>query len=499
MLPVVLSNGLCSLNPKVDRLCMVCEMTISESGRLSGYRFYESVMHSRARLTYTQVAQVLAEQSKKRSGIRKQFYELLPHLDELYTLYQVLRAGREQRGAIDFETRETRIVFDEDRKIKRIVPTERNVAHKIIEECMLAANVCSARFLEAHELPGLYRVHEPPKAEKLEQVQAFLAEIGMPMNWRSTVKPQSYQQVMSAIEGRADQNIIQTVMLRSMNQAVYQPENKGHFGLAYTAYAHFTSPIRRYPDLLVHRAIRRVIRSKIKSARVRRDKEATLLRVEDIYPYSDADMATFGEQCSFTERRADDATRDVVSWLKCEYLRGHVGEEFDGVVSAVTAFGLFVELKDLYVEGLVHITSLPQDYYHFDAVHHRLVGERTRQVFYLGDELKVQVARVDLDERKIDFELTGVKRRGKKTKVSPTAKALAEGFDSEQLRKTGGRVPRKRKISASTGKSAVKKKQKSKASAHKRRVKSVSKPTKKSTVSAVHRKNTKSVNRKKKR
>lgn len=498
MLPVVLSNGLCSLNPNVDRLCMVCEMTISAAGRLSGYKFYESIMHSRARLTYTLVAQVLAEQGKKRSGVRKQFHDLLPHLDELYALYKILRAGREERGAIDFETRETRIIFDEERKIKRIVPTERNVAHKIIEECMLAANVCSARFLEAHELPGLYRVHEPPKEEKLEKVQAFLAEIGLPMNWRSSVKPQSYQQVMEAIEGRADQNIIQTVLLRSMNQAVYQPENKGHFGLAYTAYAHFTSPIRRYPDLLVHRAIRSVIRSKRKTVRVRRDKSALPLEVKDIYPYTEADMASFGEQCSFTERRADDATRDVISWLKCEYLRGHVGEEFGGVVSAVTAFGLFVELKDLFVEGLVHITSLPQDYYHFDAIHHRLVGERTRQVFYLGDELQVQVARVDLDERKIDFELTGVRRRRKKTKVSAAAKEMAADFDQEQLRKAGGRTPRKRPVTDGTGKNAVAKKKKSKAAAHKRRAKKVNKKANTSAAPAVHRKN-KAAKQKKKR
>ncbi len=445
MLPEVLSNGLCSLNPQVDRLCMVCEMTISAAGRISGYKFYEAVMHSHARLTYTKVGQILEEQGKARSGIPQQYHELLPHIDELFELYKILREGRELRGAIDFETRETRILFDSDRKINKIVPTERNEAHKIIEECMLAANVCSARFLEAHELPGLYRVHEPPKAEKIGMVYEFLAELGLRMPWSEEVTPQDYQMAMSAIEGRPDFHIIQTVLLRSMNQAVYQPENKGHFGLAYTAYTHFTSPIRRYPDLLVHRAIRKVIRSSVKTSRVARHADAAPLKAQQIYPYSEADMASFGEQCSFTERRADDATRDVISWLKCEFLKDHVGEEYDGIVSAVTGFGLFVELVDYYVEGLVHITSLPQDYYRFEASHHRLVGERTRQVFRLGDELRVQVVRVDLDERKIDFELTAVKRSKKKVKVSGKAKEMAGEYKAELQRKAGGRVPRKRK------------------------------------------------------
>ena len=450
MLPEVLSNGLCSLNPHVDRLCMVCEMTISAAGKTSGYRFYEAVMHSHARLTYTQVGQVLAEKGRARSGIRKQFNELLPQLDGLNGLYGVLRAAREQRGAIDFETRETRIQFDAERKIKRIVPTERNDAHKIIEECMLAANVCSARFLEAMELPGLYRVHQSPKPEKIAMVLEFLAELGLKMPWAEEVSPQDYQTVMEAIEGRTDQNIIQTVLLRSMNQAVYQPQNLGHFGLAYPAYTHFTSPIRRYPDLLMHRALRKVIRSNQKTTRVKRHPEAVRLNAADIYPYTPADMAALGESCSFSERRADDATRDVVSWLKCEFLKDRVGEEYEGVVSSVAPFGLFVELKDVFVEGLVHITSLPQDYYRHEPSHHRLVGERSRQVFRLGDELKVQVMRVDLDERKIDFELTELKpRKKRKTKLTEKAKALAKDFEQENARRSGGREPRKR--STATG------------------------------------------------
>jgi len=449
MLPEVLSNGLCSLNPHVDRLCMVCEMTISAGGKISGYKFSEAVMHSKARLTYTQVGQMIEEQTKKRSDTRQQFHELLPHIDQLFALYQCLRAAREVRGAIDFETRETRILFDAERKIKRIVPTERNEAHKVIEECMLAANVCAAKFLQVHELPGLYRVHEPPKAEKIERIQEFLAELGLRNVWADQVTPQDYQLVMQAIEGRPDFHVIQTVLLRSMNQAQYQAENKGHFGLAYAAYTHFTSPIRRYPDLLVHRAIRKVIRSRVKSSRVVRHPDAKLLKAAEIYPYTAGDIASFGEQCSFSERRADDATRDVISWLKCEFLKDRVGQEYEGVVSSVTAFGLFVELTDFFVEGLVHITSLPQDYYRFDAAHHRLVGERTRQVFRLGDMLRVQVVRVDLDERKIDFELTEVKSRSRrKTKVAARIKELAGDQHAEKPRR-GGRVPRKRPASDS--------------------------------------------------
>ncbi|HEY7772495.1 MAG TPA: ribonuclease R [Marinagarivorans sp.] len=425
MLPKGLSNGLCSLNPEVDRLCMVCEMTISDAGRVSGYHFYEAVMHSHARLTYTQVAQMLDERDKKRSGLRQQYSAVVKHVDELHNLYQALRAIRTERGAIDFETVETRIVFDENRKIERIVPVQRNDAHKVIEECMLAANVCAARFLESHKIPTLYRVHEGPKEQKLNNLMDFLGAQGLQLRAGNDGKigPQQYQEVMSLIEGRPDAQIIQTVMLRSMNQAVYQPDNKGHFGLAYTAYAHFTSPIRRYPDLLVHRAIRSVIRSGADSKRVKRHDNTPQQSAESVYPYDLTKMLAFGEQSSLTERRADEATRDVMNWLKCEFLQDRIGEVFEGVISAVTGFGLFVELKDLYVEGLVHITNLPQDYYHYEAAHHHLVGERTRKVYALGDAIVVRVARVDLDERKVDFELDAKQPRKRRVR---TAKSGAE-------------------------------------------------------------------------
>lgn len=448
MLPEVLSNGLCSLNPNVDRLCMVCEITISATGKISGYKFYEGVMHSHARLTYTEVGKIIEDRGKKRSGVRKQYHNVLEQIDALHDLYQVLRGTREQRGAIDFETKETRIIFDESRKIKKIIPVERNDAHKLIEECMLAANVCAAKFLQAHKLPALYRVHEPPKAEKLEMLFEFLGELGISMYSKGEISPADYQGVMQQIAQRPDAHLIQTVLLRSMNQAVYQPDNMGHFGLAYAEYAHFTSPIRRYPDLLVHRAIRCIIRSDAESRKVVRVPGAPKLPEQEIYPYSFSTMVGLGEQCSLCERRADDATRDVVTWLKCEYLQEHVGEMFEGVISSVTAFGVFVELKDMYVEGLVHITALPQDYYHFEPAHHRLVGERTRQVFRLGDELEVQVVRVNLEERTVDFELTQVKsKKRSKVKVSDQAKTLAKDYESERARKAGGRKPRKRKPS----------------------------------------------------
>lgn len=408
MLPEKISNGLCSLNPQVDRLCMVCEMTITKRGQISGYKFYEGVMHSRARLTYTKVGQMIdADDSHP---LRREYQSVVPVIDDLHDLYKTLREARSERGAIDFETVETRIVFNDERKIDEIVPVRRNDAHKLIEECMLCANVATARFLEKHNLTSLYRVHQGPTAEKLASLREFLAELGLGLGGGDEPSSGDYQQLMQTISGRADAGMIQMVMLRSLRQAVYQVENEGHFGLGYDAYAHFTSPIRRYPDLLVHRAIRSVIRSEQASSHVVRTEGAEPLPPERIYPYDVQAMIMLGEHCSLAERRADEATRDVISWLKCEYLSDHEGEIFPGVISAVTGFGVFVELTDLYVEGLVHITALPQDYYRFDAARHRLVGERTRQVFGLGDELTVRVVRVSLDERKIDFEVETFKR-----------------------------------------------------------------------------------------
>ena len=430
MLPEELSNGLCSLNPHVDRLAMVCEMNMSKSGELLDYQFYEAVIHSHARLTYNKVSLMLEDpKSSEGKSLRSEYKEVLPHLNQLYALYQVLAAARHERGAIDFETQETRIIFGEGRKIAEIRPTQRNDAHKLIEECMLAANVATARFMQDHQIPSLYRVHGGPPPERLEKLNAFLGELGLSLQRgksKDGPSPKDYQRLLESIRERPDYHLIQTVMLRSLSQAVYSAQNEGHFGLNYEAYTHFTSPIRRYPDLLAHRAIRSVIRSKRDTKHVERAGAAVMPKAR-IYPYDEATLEKLGEQCSMTERRADEATRDVVNWLKCEFMQDRVGETFPGVITAVTGFGIFVELRDIYVEGLVHVTALPADYYHFDPVHHRLSGERSGRSFRLGDSVEVKVMRVDLDERKIEFELSQAAEREAIGRGSRAGKAPSMG------------------------------------------------------------------------
>ncbi len=384
MLPEKLSNGLCSLNPKVDRLCMVADMEISHEGRLQRSKFYPAVMHSHARLTYDEVYQALTDENACSENIKP----VLEHVKSLYELYQILRARREQRGALDFDTVETRIEFDEQRKISQIVPVVRNDAHKMIEECMLMANVATATFLSKQaDLAILYRVHEPPKPERLEELRTFLADFGLELKGGEEPTAADFADVLKQVEGKPYANLVQTVMLRSMNQAVYQPENKGHFGLNFDCYTHFTSPIRRYPDLTIHRALKHVA-----------DKTA-------LYPYDLPRMEAIGAHCSETERRADEATRDAVNFLKCEYLSHHLGETYEGIISAVTNFGIFVELQPLYVEGLVHVTELGDDYFVYDRARHCLVGERTKRRFRIGDPVEVQVAQVNLDERKVELRL----------------------------------------------------------------------------------------------
>ena len=463
MLPEALSNGLCSLKPEVDRLCMVCEMTISAKGKLTGYQFFEGVMHSHARLTYTKVGAILDPEHGKHEELCERYRDVLPHLQHLHSLYKALRIARKERGAIDFETTETRIVFGPDRKIADIVPVVRNDAHKLIEECMLSANVAAAKFLEDHELHALFRVHEGPTEEKLKSLREFLGEQGLSLSGGEKPTPGDYQTVLAQINERPDAHIIQTMLLRSLRQAVYQPQNEGHFGLNYTGYAHFTSPIRRYPDLLVHRAIRYIVRSQPEAKTVRSIDGVTPLARQVIYPYDMAALLALGEQTSMTERRADEATREVVAWLKCEYLKDRVGEEFKGVVSAVTSFGLFVELSDVYVEGLVHVSALASDYYHFDQAKQRLIGERTRTSFQLGDELTVKVLRVNLDDKKIDLELvdvaTGSNRR--KRKVTHERKKSA----SEPDRKKPKKVTKKHSEKVTGKKEPVAKKKAKKPSA----------------------------------
>ena len=386
MLPEALSNGLCSLNPNVDRLCMVCEMTIDVDGQVISHQFHQGVMNSKARLTYTQVAAILVDSD---TSLRSEYKAVLPGLETMHQLFQAMLNARQQRGAIDFELTETQFLFDSKRKIEAIVPRERNDAHRLIEEFMVAANVSAAQFLLSKALPALYRVHETPSAEKLSGLREFLGELGLMLGGGDEPSPRDYATLLQAAQQRQDAHLLQTVMLRSMKQAVYHPDNVGHFGLALEAYAHFTSPIRRYPDLLVHRAICHLINNK---------------KINK-WPYSHEDMVQLGEHCSMASRRADEATRDVSDWLKCEFMQDHVGESYDGVISGVTGFGLFVELNDIYIEGLVHITALKNDYYEFDANGHRLMGERTRQSYRLADKISVKVVRVDLDEKKIDLEL----------------------------------------------------------------------------------------------
>ncbi len=406
MLPEKLSNGLCSLNPAEDRFCMVCEMQISEQGVITDYQFYEGIMHSHARMTYTQVAQMIADQDQTEPvAAREQFNAVLPQIDALKSLSQRLQKCRNQRGAIDFDTQETRILFDSKRKISQIIPVDRTDAHRLIEECMLCANLCAAEFLQQSKLPALYRVHEGPSEERLISVRDFLGELGIGLGGGNEPEPMHYRQVLNGVKHRDDAQIIQSVLLRSMSQAVYQCENLGHFGLAFDAYTHFTSPIRRYSDLLVHRAIRSLIKSGKKSSHIRRPKKQSNIDKAAYYPYELDTLEEVGEHLSVTERRADEATRDVVNWLKCEFLLDRVSEEYTGVVNAVTGFGLFIMLDELMVEGLIHVTGLPKDYYHYEASQHRMVGERTGRAFRLGQKVRVKVVRVNLEERKIDFEL----------------------------------------------------------------------------------------------
>jgi len=429
MLPEVLSNGLCSLNPEVDRLCMGCEMLFNKDGRMIRSRFLNGLMRSHARLTYEEAAAIMVDHDTE---ARKRRKALVPHLEELYRLYKALRKGRSKRGAIDFETTETRIVFGADRKIEKIVPLVRNDAHKVIEECMVAANVAAARYLQRHKMPALYRVHATPAADKVSDLQEFLNELGLGLRGGNKPTARDYSAVLKMARGRPDEHLINTVLLRSMPRAEYTPDNIGHFGLAHDDYTHFTSPIRRYPDLLVHRAIRHVLAGKkLKS-----------------FSYSLDAMHGFGEHCSATERRADDATRDAVDWLKCEFMLDRVGETYAGIITSTTSFGLFVELQDIYVEGLVHVTALGNDYYHFDPTRHWLMGERTNKIFRLGDPIAVKVVQVNLDDRKIDFELSD----------GQTNKQTGKRSGKKAGRKTGKR--KKKSVNESTNKPADKPKNK---------------------------------------
>jgi ribonuclease R len=416
MLPEKLSNGLCSLNPNVERLCMVCDMLVNAKGEVHAYQFYPAVMFSQARFTYTEVAAILANTRGPEAAQRK---ALVPHLLDLHDVYQALLKERGERGAVDFETTETQIVCDEAGRIEKIVPRTRNVAHRLIEEAMLAANVCSADFISQSKHVGLYRVHEGPTPEKKEMLRNYLKAAGIGMTITDDPAPGEFQKIALATKDRPDAQQIHSMLLRSMQQAIYTPMNSGHFGLAYEAYTHFTSPIRRYPDLLVHRVIKAVLNkakyqlptlptpgeaeaklSKRLASRVKEPTQKPKKASADELAWQAA-----GLHCSANERRADEASRDVEAWLKCKYMREHLGEEFGGVVTAATGFGIFVTLDAMYVEGLVHITELGGEYFRFDEARQELRGERTGIRYAIGTRVRVQVSRVDLDGRKIDFRL----------------------------------------------------------------------------------------------
>jgi ribonuclease R len=483
MLPEKLSNGLCSLNPAVDRLTLVCDAVITAKGEIKAYQFYPAVIHSAARLTYTEVAAVLAN-TKGTEAAKRQ--ALVPHLLNLYGVFQALLQARQARGAIDFETTETYIVCNAVGKIEQILPRTRNDAHRLIEECMLAANVCAADLLARHKHPGVYRVHAAPSKEKLTQVRTFLKQMGLHLGGGDTPAASDYAELIPKIKMRPDAVLLQTMLLRSMQQAVYSPDNIGHFGLAYDAYAHFTSPIRRYPDLLTHRAIKAILQGKRYEPRVESSELNTMLSpaarkmaAQDKAAgkkKKEGELAiweSLGVHCSANERRADEASRDVEAWLKCYFVRDKLGEEFTGTISGVTTFGIFVQLDALFIEGLVHVTELGADYFQYDEVRHELRGERTGIRYQLTDRVTVQVSRVDLDARKIDLRLVNepdirttlknearragadqARDKNAKGKSAPKKVAPAKPVKAKRSKATSGaaQTPRPAKAHAKSGK-----------------------------------------------
>jgi len=455
MLPEKLSNGLCSLNPQVDRLCMVCEITLSAKGKMTDYQFYEAVMNSHARLTYNKVAKIL----EKDTALCERYASLVPHLQDLHDMYQALVKARQQRGAIEFETIESKFIFNALGRIERIEPVARNDAHKIIEECMILANIASANFMEKHQEPALYRIHAVPSEEKLTAFRSFLAECGLSLSGGNKPTPTDYAQLLEQIKLRPDHELIQTMLLRSMSQAVYSADNIGHFGLALEEYAHFTSPIRRYPDLTLHRGIKYLLAKQKGSKRKTTDTGG--------YHYQLEEMDVFGAHCSSTERRADDATREVADWLKCEYMQDHVGEEFEGIISSVTGFGFFVRLNDLFIDGLVHISGLANDYYLFDMPKQRLIGENSGMIFRLGDTVKVRVEAVSLEQKQIDFSLISSERKPRRS--GKTARTKAKKTEVNPSKKTS--TKKKAKVEKSAVKKSNVSKMKSKAASKTKKVK----------------------------
>ena len=402
MLPLELSNGICSLNPGEDRFCMVCDMSISRRGEITDYRFYPATMQSRARLTYGIVNAIVSDKDQTR---REQWKEIAPHLDRLYSLYRVLRSRRE---SIDFEIPEPFIEFDDKKRISRITARPRNEAHRLIEECMLAANVSAAQYLQIHyRNDSVYRNHNGPDVDGLADLKRFLGGLGLTLGGGDDPKARDYAILVDSIAGRSDiAGVVQSVLLRSLSQAVYSTEQTGHFALSFPIYTHFTSPIRRFADLVVHRRIKQVISDS---------------STEIVAP-AGVGFDRIGEQCSFTERRADNASYDVIAWLKAEFMLERVGEEFGGTISGVKEFGIFVQLDQIFVDGLVHVSELGNDFYHYDPVRIQLEGEHDGQRFRLGDKVRVSVAQVDMDQAKINFGLVPAEQSNTKTGKSGSAR-----------------------------------------------------------------------------
>ena len=470
MLPEKLSNGLCSLNPNEDRLAMVCDMLVTAAGEIHAYQFFPAIIRSQARFTYNEVAAILANTRGPEAAKRK---DLVPDLLNLHEVYRALLKERAKRGAVDFETTETQIICDENGRIEKIVPRTRTEAHKLIEEAMLAANVCSADFIARAKHPALYRVHEGPTPEKKTLLQNYLRALGLGLSVSDDPKPAEFQAIAAATKDRVDAIQIHTMLLRSMQQAIYTGTNSGHFGLAYEAYTHFTSPIRRYPDLLVHRVIKallsgkryHLVTGKSNPAPSNR-KTPKLVKPAKAPTAEEATWEVAGAHCSANERRADEASRDVEAWLKCRYMREHLGEEFAGTVSSVTSFGLFVTLDALYVEGLIHITELGGEYYRFDEVRQELRGERSGVRYSVGSRVRVQVSRVDLDGRKIDFRMVRegedealaqrVRRERQGDKAGAAANDLAAVKAADRAEKAATKAKARGGAAGSVGKGASK-------------------------------------------
>lgn len=443
MLPEALSNGLCSLNPQVDRLCMVCEMKINTEGKIKDYQFYEGVMNSHARLTYNKVAAMLDGDET----LQVRYQSVYPHIQTLFDLYQALLSARMNRGTIDFETIESKFIFNEMGRIDRIEPVVRNDAHKLIEECMIAANICAARFVERFQEPALFRIHAKPSEEKYANFRSFIAELGLTLPNVKNPTTADFAVFLDKVKERSDYELIQTMLLRSLSQAVYSPENEGHFGLALSQYAHFTSPIRRYPDLLLHRAIKYALSKP-------NNKHNTTATGGFHYDWGTMDKE--GEHCSMTERRADDATREVADWLKCEFMQDHIGEEFTGTVSNVTSFGLFVRLDELFIDGLIHVANLSHEYFYFDSKAQRLIGEHSGTIYRLGDKVRIRVMDVNLESRQIDFVLVETSR-----KVRSKGKTAKKRF--KELAKPETQIKARKKVKAKETPKKTKKKEKKKA------------------------------------